>query len=86
MPTYVSLFRWTDQGIRDAKGTVERQIDAVSREREAGWFHQMRSGTVTTLTARMRSGAIIARLCRTSTPRRSAIGPSTVSSETARVY
>jgi uncharacterized protein with GYD domain len=24
MPTYVSLVRWTDQGIRDVKGTIDR--------------------------------------------------------------
>ena len=28
MPTYVSLFTWTEQGIKDVKGTVDRSEQA----------------------------------------------------------
>ena len=36
MPTYVSLLRWTEQGIRNAKDTVNRRQEAEQRVQQAG--------------------------------------------------
>ena len=36
MPSYVSLFNWTDQGIRNAKDTVKRAQAARKAFEEAG--------------------------------------------------
>jgi len=36
MPTYVSLLRWTDQGIKNAKNTVERAEQASAAAQRAG--------------------------------------------------
>jgi len=36
MPTYVSLMNWTDQGIREFKGTVERSKQASSLAAQMG--------------------------------------------------
>jgi uncharacterized protein with GYD domain len=36
MPTYVTLYKWTDQGIRDVKATVDRTEPAVKAVEEAG--------------------------------------------------
>jgi uncharacterized protein with GYD domain len=46
MPTYVSLIKWTDQGIRDVKGTVDRgeqnrqAIEAVGGRVVGVWWTQ----------------------------------------------
>ena len=36
MPTYVTLYRWTDQGIRDVKQTVDRAQEVVQGIEQAG--------------------------------------------------
>jgi uncharacterized protein with GYD domain len=36
MPTYVSLLRWTDQGIKNAKESVERSEQASAGAQRAG--------------------------------------------------
>jgi uncharacterized protein with GYD domain len=36
MPTYISLIKWTDQGIRNVKGTPDRQRQAMQRAEQAG--------------------------------------------------
>src|SRR5262249_24743271 len=36
MPTYISLIRLTDQGIRDVKGAPDRQRQAVQRAEQEG--------------------------------------------------
>jgi uncharacterized protein with GYD domain len=36
MPTYVSLIRWTDQGIKNAKSTVERAEQASAAAQRVG--------------------------------------------------
>lgn len=36
MPTYVSLMNWTDQGIRESKGTVDRSKQATSLAAKMG--------------------------------------------------
>jgi uncharacterized protein with GYD domain len=42
MPTYVSLFRWTDRGAQEAKGTVDRAEDARQAiERQGGQLHAL---------------------------------------------
>ena len=46
MPTYVHLYKWTDQGIKDAKGVVERYergraaIEQAGGRIVGGWFTQ----------------------------------------------
>ena len=36
MPTYISLIKWTDQGIRNVKGTPDRQRQVMQRAEQAG--------------------------------------------------
>ena len=36
MPTYISLIRWTDQGIRNLKGSPDRQRQVMQRAEQAG--------------------------------------------------
>jgi uncharacterized protein with GYD domain len=42
MPTYVSLFKWTEQGIKGAKDTVKRSEEARRRiEQQGGHIHEI---------------------------------------------
>ena len=43
MPTYISLFNWTDQGIKDAKNTLERADRATELAEEK---HGVRLGQI----------------------------------------
>jgi uncharacterized protein with GYD domain len=36
MPTYISLIKWTDQGIRNVKGAPDRQRQVMQRVEQAG--------------------------------------------------
>jgi uncharacterized protein with GYD domain len=36
VPTYISLIKWTEQGIRNAKGAPDRMRQAMQRAEQAG--------------------------------------------------
>ncbi len=69
---------------RATGGTTVRHRRIVAPTSGSGATIQVTSASETTLTARVRSGAVSARLKSVSTPRRVAIGPRIVSSDAAR--